>query len=611
MADYSITPYYSGRGYYDVTGADGNKYIYSPKEFVEKGFVASGTQYVNDNFLNQDLLNKASEFKLDNADAITGAAKSLYSDPTNGYVWNYNDLYPYTNDFSFGGYGISPETGAIQGIGSANGRPVYVTSTAPGQNQTVYTGGGNFTNTKIEQTGGGGLFGGFLGQVFNPILSGISGIVGGVSDAVAGLGQGVSDAIHGVGTTVAKSPILSTAAVIALTPYVGAPAAAALVSANAGAKPETIVQNMALAGIGSEIANQVAPEIAGMTESPTAGTIAGQAAGSATTAALTGRDPIQAATNALVTGGITAGTNEVLGQVDGYSDLTPTQQKAVSAAVSAELQGKDPTAALIQGAINIGKEKVQDEIKYAKYDNMDFGVNQGAVDKVAAEQAQNDLYNAIGIKQDTVKDTAPATTDVVNQLVNAGMQETPPTVQDIATIGGQPVTTSPGEEAPADLSKSGVMMPDGSYKTWAELDELAGVPPGTIYTDGGTTITQQELQDILNGTYTNPKQVPKPDAGTPKPPAPTPTPKPTPVPTTPAPTTPAPATQQNNSANMLALLSLLQPQQQPQIQQPVQGADVKLMENIFGTDFDTPRPEGAKKYSSGGEIEALLHLLRS
>jgi hypothetical protein len=36
-----------------------------------------------------------------------------------------------------------------------------------------------------------------------------------------------------------------------------------------------------------------------------------------------------------------------------------------------------------------------------------------------------------------------------------------------------------------------------------------------------------------------------------------------------------------------------------------------LMENIFGTDFDTPRPEGTKKYSSGGEIEALLHLLRS
>ena len=157
------------------------------------------------------------------------------------------------------------------------------------------------------------------------------------------------------------------------------------------------------------------------------------------------------------------------------------------------------------------------------------------------------------------------------------------------------------------------MMPDGSYKTWAELDELAGVPPGTIYTDGGTTITEQELLDILNHTYT-PRgtapatPAPKPTTPAPKPTTTQPTTQPVTQPVTPAPAAP---TQQNNSANMLALLSLLQPQQQPQIQQPVEGAKVELMENIFGTDFTTPRPEGTKKYSSGGEIEALLHLLRS
>jgi hypothetical protein len=307
------------------------------------------------------------------------------------------------------------------------------------------------------------------------------------SNALAETGEVVSDAIHDVGTAVAKDPLLSTAAVIALTPYIGAPAASALVSANAGAPPEVIARNMILAGVAAEVAQQVAPEVASMTNK-TVGNIAGQAAGSATTAALTGRDPIQAATNALITGGITAGTSEVLGQVEGFSDLTPTQQRAVSAAVSAELQGKDPTAALIRGAINIGREKVQDEIKYAKYEDMDFGVNQGAVDKLAAEQAQNDFYESIGINPDTVKDTAPATTDVVDQLVNSG--------DEIASIGGQPVTTSPGEEPLADLSKSGVIMPDGSYKTWAELDELAGVPPGTTYTDGGTKITDDTFTKL-------------------------------------------------------------------------------------------------------------------
>jgi hypothetical protein len=461
----------------------------------------------------------------------------------------------------------------------------------------------HYGDRRIKPQGGGG--GGFVSDfVSNPLgttIDTVSNVVNSASDTLhqvtAPILDPVSDVIHDVGTTVAKSPILSTAAVIALTPYIGAPAAAALVSANAGAKPETIVQNMILAGVAAEVAQQVAPEVAQMTGSGNVGAVAGQAAGSATTAALTGRDPIQAATNALITGGVTAGTNEVLGQVDGYSDLTPAQQKAVSTVVSSQLQGKDPTAALINQAINAGKQAVQDEIKYAKYDEMDFGVNQGAVDKVNAEQAQNDFYESIGINPDTIKDTAPATTDVVDQLVNSGAQETPPTVEDIATIGGQPVTTSPGEEPLADLSKSGVMMPDGSFKTWAELDELAGVPPGTIYTDGGTTITQQELQDILNGTYT-------PKGTTPKPTTPTPT---TPKPTTPAPTTPV-AQQQSNPLGMLALLDVLgqQPQQQPAMQDPY--AKIKSFQgDLFGEDISTDFLGAA----TGGSVDDLLRLLRS
>lgn len=438
----------------------------------------------------------------------------------------------------------------------------------------------------------------------------MSGAVQAVSDVVhdvtSPIIDPVVDTVSHVSDVIAKDPLLSTGAAIALTAAgVPAPLSGALVAANAGASPENIAKAAALGYVGGEIAQNVAPEIASMTDSKVLGQIAGQAASSAGAAALTGRDPVQAALNSLVSGGVSAGTSEVLGQIDGFGDLTPAQQRAVSTAVSASLQGKDPTNALISQAINVGKQAVQDEIKYAKYDDMDFGVNQGAVDKVAAEQAQNDFYNSIGINPDTVKDTAPASNDVVDQLVNAGMEEAPPTVEDIANIGGQPVTTSPGEEPLADLSKSGVMMPDGSYKTWAELDELAGVPPGTIYTDGGTTITEKELQDILNGTYTNPKQVPKP--GTPKPTTPAPKPT-TPAPTTP--TTPA-ATQQGNLQNLLGLMALSQPQQAPQTPMPVEGADIKLMEDIFGTNFITPRPEGVKKYSSGGEIEALLHLLRS
>jgi hypothetical protein len=140
-------------------------------------------------------------------------------------------------------------------------------------------------------------------------------------------------------------------------------------------------------------------------------------------------------------------------------------------------------------------------------------------------------------------------------------------------------------------------MPDGSFKTWAELDELAGVPPGTIYTDGGTTITEQELQDILKGTYT-------PRGTTPKPTTPKPT---TPKPTTPAPTTPV-AQQQPNPLGMLALLDVLgqQPQQQPAMQDPY--AKIKSFQgDLFGEDISTDFLGAA----TGGSVDDLLRLLRS
>ena len=595
-------------------------------------------------------------------------------------------------------------------------------------------------------------------QATSNIVQGVSDVVHDVTapiidpalKTVADVGQGVSDVIHDVGTTVAKSPVLNTAAVIALTPYIGEPAAVGLVSANAGASPENVVKNMVLAGVSAKVAQSVAPEVSSMTGSGTAGTVAGQAAGSATTAALTGRDPIQAALNSAISGGVTAGTNAVLGQVDGYSDLTPTQQRAVSAAVSAELQGKDPTSALIQGAINIGKEKVQDEIKYAKYDNMDFGVNQGAVDKVNAEQAQNDFYDSIKINPDTVKDTAPASNDVVDQLVNAGMQETPPTVEDIANIGGQPVTTSPGEKVipyidkqiygiqnqldtqaqdfMKELQSQGYSYQDALTAATQEMgDRVSGVQTqlggleskldaqsksfmdqlqsqgysyqdaltaatqemgdrvgglqtqfetqlndygkstmdalqkqGVSYTDALNAALQQQneafnsqfstldaqnqqlaldlvkqgytydealqgamqsqaeqlsavqqglqsqiggvqqgLQSQIKNTQSNlGSQIGKVGSGLSQL-------------QTQVQTQNKAQQQQNNLQNFLSLLALDQPQQQQQTQQPVEGAKVELMENIFGTDFITPRPEGTKKYSSGGEIEALLHLLRS
>jgi hypothetical protein len=767
--NYSITPYYSGRGYYDVTGADGKKYVYVPKEFVEKGFVADGMQHLNDNFLNPDLLKKASEFKLNNADAITGAAKNLYSDPTKGYVWKYEDIEPYTNGFSFTAYGVSPNSGAITGMSSLNGKPAYAVTTAPGQTASFMTTAGNFTHEKttITSSGGGGFFGGILGS----IATGMKNLVGGVSDvlhglgegvsgAVAGLGKGVSDAIHGIGTAIAKDRVLSTAAVIVLSKYIGPQAAAALVSANAGASPENVVKNMVLAGVAQNVAEYVAPQVAGMTGSANAGAAAGQAAGSATSAALAGKDPFAAALTSFATSGANVAAGDIVKDIPGFNNLPQNAQNAVRSAVSASLQGKDPTSAAVGQAMSDG---VKEAMKYGldvstgsvtNIDQADFGTNQGAAEKVAEMEAsiradelaeaarqeeaareaarqEEERQNTLRIEQarqealaeearqaaaleaqrqaeaeaarqaEEARAAAQAEADRQAELARTQREEEerakaeelrrlaqeeadrqaeiarqaeeeerrrqeeqqpppvepedkPPPVEVPGEDGGtltvdpntgavdvqEPATDfqPPGEEAipeledttpvyteptwepptglpPADtptgldneggVNESGVLMPDGTFKTWRELDELAGVPPGTIYTDGGTTITEQELLDILNGTYTPRGTTPKPTTPTtPKPTTPTPT---TPKPTTPAPTTPV-AQQQPNPLGMLALLDVLgqQPQQQPAMQDPY--AKIKSFEgDLFGGDIDTNFLGAA----TGGSVDDLLRLLRS
>jgi hypothetical protein len=162
-------------------------------------------------------------------------------------------------------------------------------------------------------------------------------------------------------------------------------------------------------------------------------------------------------------------------------------------------------------------------------------------------------------------------------------------------------------------------MPDGTFKTWRELDELAGVPPGTIYTDGGTTITEQELQDILNGTY-------KPRGTNPKPTTPT-TPKPTtPAPTTPAPTTPKPTvpTDPKNTARDSAISDMLiaalmgggtntVQAAQPQTN-VVQAAPVFDFRNPFNVGFfdqqqdqkNNQNQRGVARIATGGYTDDLL-----
>ena len=93
-----IKPFYSGRAYYDITGDNGEKYVFVPQEFVEKGFVQDGKQFYSPGFLTPGALSTASAFTLPNDSALTGAAKSIYQEPTKGFVWKADGTF---TNFSF------------------------------------------------------------------------------------------------------------------------------------------------------------------------------------------------------------------------------------------------------------------------------------------------------------------------------------------------------------------------------------------------------------------------------------------------------------------------------------------------------------------------------
>jgi len=229
--------------------------------------------------------------------------------------------------------------------------------------------------------------------------------MGWVEDKVEDLGDAVEDAVEWVGDEIVDpvvdfagdmidaaldNPIKTIAQIAAiatqqywLLPYIeGADVAAkggdiedvakavviAVVAQEAGARVGQAVAanttNAATAmnygvNAGSQQAAMLAAQEAGMqTASQIAGNIAGSAAGSAASAIVTGQDPVKA----MITGGVNAAVPAVLGQVDGFRDLSPTTQKIIETAVKTQLAGGDVGAAVIRSAI-VSSQLATDTIK--------------------------------------------------------------------------------------------------------------------------------------------------------------------------------------------------------------------------------------------------------
>lgn len=99
--------------------------------------------------------------------------------------------------------------------------------------------------------------------------------------------------------------------------------------------------------LGSAQSTMLAAQEAGM---GTLGDVAGNIAGNVAKATVQGGSPLAA----LISGGVGSGVTELSGQIPGFADMSPAMQKAATTAMSAELQGKDPTQALMSQALNAG-----------------------------------------------------------------------------------------------------------------------------------------------------------------------------------------------------------------------------------------------------------------
>lgn len=203
-----------------------------------------------------------------------------------------------------------------------------------------------------------------------------------VAPVVETVGEVIQNAIDNPVKTVAQIAAIATQQYWALPLIEGADVAAkggdledvakavaiSIIAQEAGARVGSAVGSSTTnaataANYGTTAASQqtamLAAQEAGMqTAAQIAGNIAGSAAGSTAVAVVTGQDPVKA----MIAGGVNAAVPAVLGQVDGFRDLTPTTQKIIETAVKTQLAGGDVGAAVIRSAI-VSSQIAADTIK--------------------------------------------------------------------------------------------------------------------------------------------------------------------------------------------------------------------------------------------------------
>lgn len=233
-----------------------------------------------------------------------------------------------------------------------------------------------------------------------------------VGDVVSSVGNAVSDAGNWVGEKVVEplakavdntiqaamdDPVGTAVKVAAYStgnPYIIAAANTGVALANGADTDDALkagAKAVVLYEVGSAVGEYVAPEAAEYfgPENAAAASAATNAAASTAAAVAVGDDPYQA----LLSSGVSSAAGLISKQVPGYDSLSANQKRALNTTVAASLEGKDPSQALVNQALQVG-------INYVKNDPEIQNIVPASADRKPTTQEEVDALINGGLTED-------------------------------------------------------------------------------------------------------------------------------------------------------------------------------------------------------------------
>jgi hypothetical protein len=213
-----------------------------------------------------------------------------------------------------------------------------------------------------------------IGDVVEDVVDGVGDFLGDVGDTISGIIEDPKKL-----AMVALS-VLAPGAGTALGTAIGLTGTAATVvgqvainTALNGGDVKSAIISAAIPVVGRELAGAAAASFVDAGMDAALAESAGRVVAGAGLSAAQGKDPLQA----LIDGGLSAGTAAITRDIPGFTELPVAAQRTINSVVAAELTGRDPSQALVNSAISAGIGALQNAVSAAnRGDDFDYADQQ-------------------------------------------------------------------------------------------------------------------------------------------------------------------------------------------------------------------------------------------